>query len=73
MPAQLVGVGNLIKELHSEIERCEALITVYKSIGPTGVFGATAIAATIAYAKTALEEWDTVKLVKALGALRDCE
>jgi hypothetical protein len=59
--------------LPKEIERCQELLGVYKSLGPVGSFGQAMISAEIAEAHKAMIEGDAVGMVRAYQNLKNCE
>ena len=60
-------------QLPKEIERCQELLGIYKSLGPVGVFGHAMISADIAEAHKAMMEGDLVGMVQAYEKLKGCE
>lgn len=65
-------MGNLISELQSEINRCRELVSIYEKI-PTGAFGAAAIKMDIRDAENAISEIDTVRMIRCLARLKNCQ
>lgn len=59
--------------LPQEIERCRKLLKHYAAIGPAGNFGASMIQADISAAEKAIMEGDTVAMIMAYKALKECE
>jgi hypothetical protein len=59
--------------LPKEIERCQKLLGVYKSLGPVGSFGHAMISAEIAEAHKAMIEGDAVGMARAYQNLKNCE
>lgn len=59
--------------LPKEIQRCQELLGVYKSLWPVGAFGHAMISADIAEAHKAMMEGDTVAMISAYKKLQDCE
>ena len=63
----------LAEALPEEIQRCSALLDLYKSIGPAGMFGHAMIKMRLDAAATATANGDTVGMLRAYEALKGCE
>lgn len=59
--------------LPKEIQRCQELLGIYKSLGHAGAFGHAMISADIAEAHKAMMEGDVVAMLRAYNKLKDCE
>lgn len=66
-------IETLADAIPREIARCRDLIEDYKSIGPAGAFGAHIIQSTIDHAIQVSAAGDTVGMIRALTALRECK
>lgn len=63
-----------LRELvEQELERARELLSLYQSIGPSGLYGSLVIRQTIARSEKALESDDTVEWAEALGELKRLE
>lgn len=63
---------NLAEGIEQEINRCQDLIDVYRTI-PTGAFGAMMIRLAVDRAIRATAEQDTVAMIRAYNELRSCQ
>jgi hypothetical protein len=72
-PLPRTPCSTLADALPKEIERCQDLIGIYKSLGPVGMFGHAAISADIAAAHRAMMEGDLPAMIQAYEALKRCE
>lgn len=61
---------NLMEGLLRELDRNNELLKQYESIGPVGIFGATAIRKDIEDGYKAITESDTVQMVKSFQTLQ---
>jgi len=61
---------NAVEALLEEIDRVTALVPIYQSIGPTGLFAVTMMNAEIIRAKQAIGSGDVIEIVRSLEELR---
>lgn len=64
--------NNLMDGLLDEITRCTELLQAYKGIGTPGAFGAAMLTAELERAKKAIIDNDTVAMLRAFKALKEC-
>ncbi len=62
---------NLMDGLLSQIDRNNELLQEYKSIGPSGQFGAMFIKQSLDLARESIAEGDAVKMLEAYSKLKD--
>ena len=65
-------IMNLIEELQEEIDRCNEILDIYKSI-PQGIFGTAMIQADIKAAKSAIATIDTIEMIRCYKKLKNIE
>lgn len=61
---------NMIEALQEELKRNRELLEIYQSIGQPGRFASVMIVEDIKNGETAINNYDTVAMVKALKSLR---
>lgn len=61
---------NLMTALLNEIERNAKLAEIYKSIGPSGIFGARMIDLDVKAAREAIADMDVVAMMRCYKALK---
>lgn len=66
------SIETLGDALPKEIERCQELVALYKTI-PTGAFGAAMIQNDIKAAHKAMMEQDLPAMIRAYNALKECK
>lgn len=70
---ETTNTQTLADALPQEIQRCQKLLQVYKSIGPVGQFGYVMIQADINEAHKAMMEGDVVAMIRCYQKLKDAE
>jgi hypothetical protein len=60
-------------EFPKELARCQSLVELYRSMGPTGAFAAATTQRTIEEADEAWRSGDVVRIVAAFKAMKECE
>ena len=66
-------MNTLADDYPREQERLRELVQLYKDIGPSGVFGLGVIEGTLRMADKAAAEHDTVAMIAAYQAMRECK
>ena len=65
---------NIIEGIQAECRRVrEQLVPAYEEIGPVGAFGKAMILAAVQEGEAAIASGDTIRMMQALVALRECE
>lgn len=64
---------NLAEAFAEEQARVRELLTVYKSLGPAGAFGAVMLEATLREADHSATSDDPVRMLRAYERLKGCE
>ncbi len=68
-----IETENLAESLTEEIDRCEELIAAYATIGAAGQLGGAMIRKAVLIAHTAIMNQDTVGMLQAFQALKNCQ
>lgn len=67
------ATDTLGEALPREIERCQELLEIYKSLGPVGAFGHAMISADIKAAQRAMMEGDVAAMIRCYQKLKEAE
>lgn len=66
-------MASLAEAYPQEQARVRELLTIYRSLGPAGMFGSTMIEQVLQRADQAAAEQDTIAMIRSFKEMRDCQ